>query len=130
MGWTTGTVRYDCDIKIDLTDIIERFVEKLGKSVNSYGWEFDDASIIIHTDSECRYKNYHCRATLYDPPEDETEFIDSIYDVDVEQLMLDTLHETKRIKTEVEMDESSLDYTEDEPDPDYEYERWRDRGLD
>ena len=44
--------------------------------------------------------------------------------------MLETLHETKRIKTEVEMDESSLDYTEDEPDPDYEYERWRDRGLD
>lgn len=125
----TGELKYDYKIRIDLADIVERIAEKLKANIIDYDWECDGDEIVMDCSDSCGYKDTHYDATRYEPAEDDTELRGSIDDVDVEQAILDVLHETKRISTDVDVDYDDADFIVDEPDPDLAYELWKERGL-
>ena len=57
------------------------------------------------------YRHYHTPATILDPPEDET-IVDTIKNVDIEKVVLATLHDIDKVRASVEI--KSEDYEEDE----------------
>lgn len=134
MGISYGELKYKYKIKIDLEGLVDKIIEKLDVSYDD--WYFEDGTLHIEGREQCRYKNWHCAATMLDPEEDETDLIGSVDDKNMEKAVLDAVSEykewlstTKDYIAECEIDEDSYDYIEDEPDPDLEYDRWRDRQL-
>ena len=132
-NYSYGDLRYEYKINIDLEDLIDKILAKIG--VEGEDWYLDDTSLVIEGSDRCRYKHWHCDATRYEPSEDETEMFDSLSDKDIEQAVTDAMTEFKEyiahkpIST-VDIDEKSFEYDPDEPDPDAAYERWRDREFD
>lgn len=132
-NYSYGDLRYKYKINIDLEDLIDKILSKIG--VEGEDWYLDDTSLVIEGWDRCRYKHWHCDATRYEPSEDETEMFDSLSDKDIEQAVTDAMTEFKEyiahkpIST-VDIDEKSFEYDPDEPDPDAAYERWRDREFD
>lgn len=130
--YSYGNLNYKYKIKIDLEDLVDKILAKIG--VESEEWYFDDTYLYIEGWDKCRYKHWHCDATRYEPSEDETELICSLDDKDIELAVSDALIEFKetvssKYISEVEIDEESYEYEEDEPDPDRAYDEWRDRQL-
>lgn len=125
---TSGIVNYKYNIKIDLENLIDAVIGKLKPHMDDCEWEFDGDQVIIYASDTARFKHWHCNATLESPAESEFNLIDSIEDVDVEQAVLDALHETTAIKTEVEIDDD-YDFSPNEPDEDAIYDAWKDRQL-
>ena len=78
-GYSYGDLRYNYKIKIDIEGLVDTILDKIG--VSGEDWYLDDTHIVVEGDAKCRYKNWHCDATYLDPPEDETEMIDSLADV-------------------------------------------------
>lgn len=132
--YTTGKLKYSYKIKIDLEQLMESIVGKLGIEFDEYYLE-DDALIIAGTE-ECGYKHWHCSATLESPAEDETDLIDSVAEKDIEQAVIDGTEEFRqwlidshKYISECEIDENSYEDLYDEPDEDDAYDRWRDEQL-
>ncbi len=133
-GYSYGNLRYNYKITIDIEGLVDTILDKIG--VSGEDWYLDDTYIVVEGDAKCRYKHWHCDATRLDPPEDETEMIDSLADVNIEQAVIDGINEWKEYLLsshkeifECEIDEESFDYEPDEPDEDYEYDCYRDRML-
>lgn len=131
-GYSYGNLHYNYKIKIDLEDLVDRILDKIG--VSGEDWYFDDTSLVIDGSDKCRFKHWHCDATLYDPAEDDTELIDSIDDKDIEKAISEALDEFKKYIdhkciSEVEIDEDSYEYEDDGPDEDAIYDEWKDRQL-
>lgn len=131
-GYSYGDLHYDFELKIDLGVLIDKFISKLGVDCDEY-W-MDDNELTITGTGKCRFKHWHCNATYYDPPEDETELIDSLYDKDIEKALSEALDEYKEhiasnCVSDVTIDEEPYEYEADEPDPDRAYDEWRDRQL-
>ena len=132
-NYSYGDLRYKYKINIDLEDLIDKILTKIG--VEGEDWYLDDTSLIIEGWDRCRYKHWHCDATRYDPSEDETEMFDSLDNMDIEQAVSDAMMEFKEVISQkyisqVDIDYESFEYEPDEPDPDAAYERWRDREFD
>lgn len=130
--YSYGNLNYKYKIKIDLEDLVDKILAKIG--VENEEWYFDDTYLHIEGWDKCRYKHWHCDATRYEPSEDETELIGSLDDKDIELAVSDALVEFKetvssKYISEVEIDDESFEYEEDEPDPDRAYDEWRDRQL-
>lgn len=125
MGWSRGTARYSYKVKIDLEDIVDKIIKQLPGDGD---WELDGTEIVLDCEAECNDKTWYCRATLESPEEYEIELLDSVDDVDVDQIVLDVFRNIEKIPIECEIDQESIeDVTpEYEPDPDLEYEKWRD----
>lgn len=111
MSVKRGYLKYDYKIKIDLEDLADRIIKELGGYVDEYEVETDDTAIILNCTDSAYYRHYHSPATILDPPEDDLCF-DSIEDFDVTAAVLDALHETKKIRVDVEI--VSEEYEEDE----------------
>lgn len=133
-GYSYGNLRYDYKITINIEGLVDTILDKIG--VSGEDWFFDDTHIVVEGSDKCRYKHWHCDATRLDPPEDETEMIDSLADVNIEQAVIDGINEWKEYLlsshkeiSECEIDEESFDYEPDEPDEDAIYDAWRDRQL-
>ena len=132
---TTGWLKYNYKIQIDLEKLMESIVDKLGIEYDEYYLE--DNKMVIEGTEECGYKNWYCRATLECPEEDETDLIDSVADKDVEQAVIDGMEELKKwlsepnhFISECAIDEDSYEDLYDEPDEDDDaYDRWRDEQL-
>lgn len=127
-----GDLHYDYKIKIDLEDLVDKIMAKIG--VEGEEWYFDDTSLLIEGTDKCRYKHWHCDATRYEPSEDETELIGSLDEKNIEAAVSDAIMEFKetlstKYISEVDIDEESYEYEPDEPDPDRAYDEWRDRQL-
>ena len=125
---TTGLLKYNYTITVNMENLIDTIIGKLSEHIDDCDWETDGEYLIINATDTARFKHWHCNATLESPAEDETDLLNSIADADVEQLVLDALHEIKRIKTDVEIDED-YDFSPNEPDEDAIYDQWRDRQL-
>ena len=134
-GYSYGDLHYDYKITIDIEGLVETILDKIG--VSGEDWFLDDTNIVIEGSDKCRYKHWHCDATRLDPPEDETEMIDSLVDVNIEMAVIDAINDyktdllckQKKLIADVDIDESSFEYEVDEPDPDRAYDEWRDRML-
>ena len=131
-NYSYGTLEYKYKIKIDLEDLVDKIMAKIG--VEGEDWFFEDTSLYIEGQDKCGYKHWHCNATRYEPSEDETELIGSLDEKDIELAVSDAITEFKetlasKYVSEVEIDEESYEYEPDEPDPDREYDEWRDRQL-
>lgn len=132
-SYSYGNLNYKYKIKIDLEDLVDKIMAKIG--VEGEDWYFDDTSLFIEGWDKCSYKHWHCNATRYEPSEDETEMFDSLDDKDIEQAVSDAMMEFKEYIahkpiSKVDIDEESFEYEPDEPDPDVAYDRWRDREFD
>lgn len=130
--YSYGNLRYQYKINIDLEDLIDKILAKIG--VEGEDWYLDDTSLVIEGWDKCRYKHWHCDATRYEPSEDETEIFDSLDDKDIEQAVSDAMMEFKeyiahKYISTVDIDEESFEYEPDEPDPDRAYDEWKDRQL-
>lgn len=126
--YTDGILNYDYEVRIDLEDLIDAITGKLKAHMNDCEWDIDGDEVVIRATDTARFKHWHCDATLESPAEDDTELIDSINDCDVEQAVLDALHETEKIRIKVRIDEE-YDYSPNEPDEDAIYDAWKDRQL-
>ena len=102
MSVKKGYLRYKYTIKIDIEDLADRIIKELGGYVDEYEVETDDTAIILNCTDTAYYRHYHSPATILDPPEDDL-CLDSIEDVDVTAAVLDALHETQKIKVDVDM---------------------------
>ena len=129
MGWSRGTARYSYRVKIDLMDIVDKIIKQLPGDGD---WELDGTEIVIDCEAECNDKTWYCKATLEEPEEYEIELLDSVNDVNVDQIVLDVFRNIEKIPIDCEIDQESIeDVTPDyEPDPDLEYERRRDGYYD
>ncbi len=132
--YTTGRLKYQYKIKIDLGKLMECIADKLGFEYDEYYFE-DDKMVIAGTE-ECGFKNWSCSATLESPAEDETDLIDSVAEKDIEQAVIDGTEEFRqwlidshKYISECEIDEDSYEDLYDEPDEDDAYDRWRDEQL-
>ena len=129
MGWTRGTGKYEFELRVDLTRLVDAIIKSLAdkKLINKTrdgkplaDWELDDTELIISAFGRCRWKNYYCRATMLDPEEDETELFDTIDDADLSGIIKEVLEKitepdiNKAI--DIRIDEESL---EDDYDGDY-----------
>lgn len=134
-SYSYGKAKYNYNLSINLEGLVDAILEKIG--ISGEDWHLDDnnASLVIEGGGSCRYKNYYSPATYYDPPEDETELIGAIDEIDIDKAIIDGLEAYKEIvKTQsvydLEIDEDNIDYEPDEPDEDAIYDEWKDRGGD
>lgn len=132
-NYSYGDLRYKYKINIDLEDLIDKILAKIG--VEGEDWYLDDTSLVIEGWDKCRYKHWHCDATRYEPAEDETTMFDGLDEKDIDQAISDAMMEFKEVISQkcisqVDIDYESFEYEPDEPDPDAAYERWRDREFD
>ena len=118
--YTYGDLEYKYKIKIDLEDLIDKIINALDVSYDD--WYYEDSKVCIEGHEKCRYKHWHCDATRYDPPEDETELIGSIDDMNIEKAVIDAVEEYKswlitshKYISECEIDEESYDYQDEHP---------------
>ena len=95
-----GNLKYKYDVKVNLSDLIDRIMAELGGFCEGYEYEFDDDTLIIHAEDSASYTRYREPATLEEPPVDDIDFY-SIKDVDVTAAVLDALHDTEKIGVEV-----------------------------
>lgn len=134
-SYSYGKAKYNYNLTINIHDLVDEILEKIG--ISGEDWHLDDnsESVVIEGGGSCRYKNYYSPATYYDPPEDETELIGAIDEIDIDKAIIDALEAYKEIvKTKsvynLEIDEDNIDYDPDEPDEDAIYDEWKDRGGD
>lgn len=97
-----GTMKIEYEIQIDLETIVDDIMDRLKGYYDHYDFEGDGETlrISIQHDSPCRH--YHSPATILDPPEDDWTY-DSIEDVDVKKIILESLKNTERVRTDVVM---------------------------
>lgn len=136
MGYTHGDISYKYNIKIDLSSFIDAILEQID------GWndyEFDGDKLEIYGSTSNRGKSYYSPATLYDPPEYDTEFIESTIDeLDLKKVVMNACTKCKdyfvngKPICRCKLDEDSFEFEPDVdygPDPDQAYDEWRDRQL-
>lgn len=119
--YSYGDLRYKYRIKINIEELIDKIIDSLDLSYDD--WYFEDSNLCIEGHEKCRYKHWHCDATRYDPPEDETELINSVDDINVEKAVLNAIEEyieelntPHKYISECEIDEDSYEYMPDERD--------------
>lgn len=113
MGYSYGHLTYHYKVEIDLEDIIDRIASKIGHMDDGYCWEVDGDKLIITAKHTTGYGRWTYAATLESPAEDELELNHCVEDeVNIEGIVLDALHETTTIKTDIIVDDE-YDFGED-----------------
>lgn len=135
MGWTSGTVKQDFKIRMDIEKLIDFITERIEESISS-DKNFSDVSIEADFNPEVEFngsyetdfRSYYARATRYEPEEFESE---REWLTGSEDYLLKQLPEPIRnlISIEIIEREDDADYQVPEPDEDRAYDEWRDRQL-
>lgn len=102
-----GYLKYKYTLTIDLENLVDRIMSEMGGYFDDYEFEGDGDKLVIRAEDSTYYKEYISPATILDPPEYEIIY-DTIKDFNVEQAVLDALHDTDSIKVDVEIDEDSI----------------------
>ena len=130
MAWSKNNrCSYKYEVKIDITNIIDRIIDNLPGDLDEY--DIDGDVITIGMSDRALADVWHCRQTLYDPEEYEVELKSCVEDdVDVKKEIKNALNTIDDVDVELEIDYESIEIDEDYgPDPDRAYEEWRDRQL-
>lgn len=102
-----GYLHYKYTLTIDLENLVDKIMSEMSGYFDEYEFEGDGDKLIIRGEDTTYFKEYITPATILDPPEDELVY-DSIKDFNVEQAVIDALHDTDSIKVDVEIDEDSV----------------------
>ena len=102
-----GYLKYKYTLTIDLENLVDKIMSEMGGYFDDYEYEGDCNELIIRAEDTSFYREITSPATILDPPEYEIIY-DTIKDFNVEQAVLDALHDTDSIKVDVEIDEDSI----------------------
>ena len=107
MATNTGSCTYKCNVKIDLSSLIDNIINKLGLNIDTE-YELEDDAVIIHGEGDCWYRETSFSGTREDPGEYSFELCDSIEDINVEKSVLEAIKEITGIEAAAEIDYESI----------------------
>ena len=100
-----GLLTYNYKIHVDLSEIADKIIDKIGHA-DDWSWEADTDELVISVKHTTGYQRWRCNATLESPAEDELELHDCVIDdVDPKVEILNALHEMNSIRAEIEIED-------------------------